>query len=102
MVKIKKRILAVLLTAAMLIMLLPLSVFAETHENQVHVVVENMTYKMEQGAPWEGTKIDTWVTIESSSTALSVLETAVGTGNLDAVVPILMASTVSQTEMEEP
>lgn len=85
MVKIRKRILAALLTAAMLIMLLPLSVFAETHENQVHVVVENMTYKMEQGAPWEGTKIDTWVTIESSSTALSVLETAVGTGNLDAV-----------------
>lgn len=84
MTKNKKKLTAILMTVAMLILLFPVSVFAtESHENQVHVIVENMTYGTASGAPWEGRKVDVWVTLNDASTGLSVLEEAVGAGNLN-------------------
>ncbi len=81
----KRKQLAVLMTMILLVTLFPHAVYAEEHENQVHVIVENRTYEKTSGAPWEGRVIDTWVTIDESSTGVSVLTEAVGgSGNLDA------------------
>ncbi|MCM1495163.1 MAG: DUF4430 domain-containing protein [Bacteroides sp.] len=85
MEKTKRQWFAVLMTTVLLAMLFRLPVWAEdTYENRVHVIVENTTYGMAAGAPWEGRRIETWVTIDETSTALTVLEEAVGSaGNLD-------------------
>ncbi len=81
----KRKQLAVLMTMILLVTLFPHAVYAEEHENQVHVIVENRTYEKTSGAPWEGRVIDTWITIDESSTGVSVLTEAVGgSGNLDA------------------
>lgn len=81
----KRKQLAVFMTMIMLTILFPTAVFADEHENQVHVIVENNTYGENAGAPWAGRRIDTWVTISDDSTGLSVLSEAVGgSQNLDA------------------
>lgn len=80
-----KKWLAVFGMAVILMPLFRLPVFAEdTYENRVHVIVENTTYSMAAGAPWEGRRVEAWVNIDETSTAVTVLEEAVGgTGNLD-------------------
>lgn len=83
----KKKGMAVFVIITLLITWFPTDVFGEGHENQVHVIVENHTYMMAAGAPWEGRKIDTWVTLEDDSTGISVLTEAVGgSDKLDAPV----------------
>lgn len=80
-----KQWLAVFLTAVFLVPLLRIPVSAEdTYENRVHVIVENTTYGTAAGAPWEGRKVDIWITIDATSTALTVLSDAVGAMNLNA------------------
>lgn len=80
-----KQWMAVIMVTVLLIPLFRIPVWAEdTYENRVHVIVENTTYGMAAGAPWEGRRVETWVTIDETSTGLTVLEEAVGGAeNLD-------------------
>lgn len=80
-----KQWMAVIMVTVLLIPLFRIPVWAEdTYENRVHVIVENTTYGTAAGAPWEGRRVETWVTIDETSTGLTVLEEAVGGAeNLD-------------------
>lgn len=80
MAKKMKQMLSVLVAAVMVVFLIPIGAFAASpHENQVHIIVENNTYPVSVGAAWDGTLVDTWVTIDTlNPTALKALETAVG------------------------
>ncbi|HCS75844.1 MAG TPA: hypothetical protein DIW17_18475, partial [Clostridiales bacterium] len=80
MFKRTKSFLALLLTAIMLFGLVPTTAIADSsHNGQVRVIVENTTYTMAEGAPWDGTLVDTWVDIDNSSTMMSSVVTALGT-----------------------
>ena len=70
----KKRIISLLLALIMALSLLPVSVLAaDDHTGQVHVTVENTTWAKTAGAPWEGTLLDTWVTLQADSTMMSCI-----------------------------
>ena len=70
----KKRIISLLLALIMALSLLPVSVLAaDDHTGQVHVTVENTTWAMADGAPWEGTLLDVWVTLKADSTMMSCI-----------------------------
>lgn len=69
----KKRILSLLLTLVMVVSLIPTTVWAAEHDNQVRVIVENTTYSKESGAPWYGTLVDEWVNINQKSTGMSCI-----------------------------
>lgn len=75
----KNRALSLLLMLAMLLSLLPVSALAvdrnET-KDQVHVIVENTTFPKSEGAPWEGTLVDTWVDLSEDSTMMSCVGAA--------------------------
>ena len=61
----KKRVLSLLLALAMVLSLLPVTVFAvDGHDGQVRVRVENSTWNKADGAPWEGTLVDEWITLK--------------------------------------
>ena len=74
-----KKFLSLLLAAALLVSLLPATALATSHEGQVHVVVENTTYTVAQGAAWEGTLVSTWVDISNDSTMMSAVLAALNT-----------------------
>ena len=77
----QKRILALLLALVLVLGLLPLGAFAEEeHAGQVHVTVENNTWTKADGAPWEGTLVDTWVTLQDDSTMMSCIVDALTAG----------------------
>lgn len=74
----KKRIVSMLLALAMLLSLLPISALAAdrvegTPYGQVRVIVENTTFTMDEGAPWDGVLVDTWVDLTGSSTAMDCI-----------------------------
>lgn len=46
-------------------------------ENKVRVIIKNDTITCEEGAAWEGTLIDKWVDIDSNSTMISTIASAV-------------------------
>ena len=70
----KKRIISLLLALIMALSLLPVSVLAaDDHTGQVHVTVENTTWAKTDGAPWEGTLLDEWVTLKADSTMMSCI-----------------------------
>jgi len=70
----KKRIISLLLALIMALSLLPVSVLAaDDHTGQVHVTVENTTWAKADGAPWEGTLLDEWVTLKDDSTMMSCI-----------------------------
>ena len=70
----KKRIISLLLALIMALSLLPVSVLAaDDHTGQVHVTVENTTWAKTDGAPWEGTLVDEWVTLKADSTMMSCI-----------------------------
>ena len=70
----KKRIISLLLALIMALSLLPVSVLAaDDHTGQVHVTVENTTWAKADGAPWDGTLLDTWVTLTSDSSMMSCI-----------------------------
>ncbi|MEA4853696.1 MAG: cadherin-like beta sandwich domain-containing protein [Christensenella sp.] len=73
------RILAVVLVIALMFGCMPLSVFAAAHDGQVRVIVENTTYSVADGAPWDGVLVDAWVDIDQSTTMMSAVEEALGT-----------------------
>ena len=77
----KKRIISLLLALIMALSLLPVSVLAaDDHTGQVHVTVENTTWAKADGAPWEGTLVDKWVTLQADSTMMSCIVDALTAG----------------------
>ena len=51
--------------------ILPVTIYPEGEK--VHVIVENTTYAVADGAAWEGTLVDTWVDINDDSSIISCL-----------------------------
>ena len=78
----KKTIIAILITVIMLFGLLPTTGLADNHDGQVRVTVENTTFTeaVDGVEPdWTGTLVDTWVDINSESTMMSAVVTALDT-----------------------
>ena len=70
----KKRLLSLLMALIMALSLVPVTAFAaDDHDGQVHVTVENTTWTKTDGAPWEGTLVDEWVTLKDDSTMMSCI-----------------------------
>ena len=72
----KRRLLSLFLTAALLLGMFPTAVLAGgTDENlgTIQVIVENTTYSKTDGAPWDGTLVDTDVALTESSTMMSCI-----------------------------
>ncbi|MTS14640.1 cadherin-like beta sandwich domain-containing protein [Ruthenibacterium lactatiformans] len=76
----KKKIVALLLVLAMALSLTPILAFAEEHDNQVHVIVENSTFTPDTAADvgaewnekfWHGVLVDTWVELTPEATMMS-------------------------------
>jgi len=75
----RKRLLSLFLVMAMVFGMLPTGVLAaerDEDKDQVRVIVENETYPVAGGAPWEGRLIDSWIDIGESSTAASCVADA--------------------------
>ena len=49
---------------------------APAAEQKVRVIVQNNTYPVSEGAPWDGVLVDTWVAIDESSTMMSCVVAA--------------------------
>ena len=82
--KILKRLLSFMLVLTMLFGILPetaLTVFAEEHQGQVRVIVENTKLSVNDGATWEGRIIDEWININQTSSAMSVVVEALDKNN---------------------
>lgn len=75
----RKRIVSLLMALVMGFSLIPTTVFAAEHDNQVRVIVENTTFHKADGAAWEGTLVDRWVNLGSDSTIMSCIVDALGT-----------------------
>lgn len=92
----KKRIVSVLLILAMLLCLMPASVFASERDEskeQVHVIVENTTFTPDNAEEleavwkdsfWYGTLVDTWVGLDEASTMMSCVGDALTEGGYTA------------------
>ena len=72
----KKRIASLLMALVMVFSLIPTTVFAAGHDDQVRVIVENTTFPKAKGAAWEGTLVDQWVNLDSESTMMSCVAKA--------------------------
>ena len=73
----KKKILSLLLALVMALSLVPTSVLAAPVDlGQARVIVENTTYSKDDGAPWDGTLVDTWVKLTEDSTTMSCVAEA--------------------------
>ena len=83
----KKRIISLLLALIMALSLLPVSVLAaDDHTGQVHVTVENTTWAKADGAPWEGTLLDEWVTLQADSSMMSCIKAALDKKNIPSTI----------------
>lgn len=84
----KKRLLSLLIVIAMVLGMLPVSAFAvdrDPAKQQVRVIVENTTFTVDEGAPWDGVLVDTWVEInETSSMATCLVAALEETGHTQA------------------
>ena len=58
---------------------------AAANYGKVQVIVENTTYSEEDGAPWDGTLVDTWVDLSADSTMMSCVVAALKTKNATVV-----------------
>ena len=97
----QKKLISVLLVLVLVLGMLPGTVFAagtqdsdpapqETASSEaatnssdlgkVHVIVENNTYSKADGAPWEGTLVDTLVDLTADSTMMSCIVDALTAG----------------------
>lgn len=74
------RVLSFLLVITLIFGNIPISVFAENTNNntnaQVRVVVENEMYAKDNGAAWEGTLLDMWVSIDNDTNAVMAVKKA--------------------------
>lgn len=83
-----KRLLAVLLSLMVLIGAVPMNAFAAEYDatkSMVHVVVENTTYAVADGAPWDGVLVDEWVELTESSTMMNCIVAALTENNYSQV-----------------
>ncbi|MGN0711790.1 MAG: cadherin-like beta sandwich domain-containing protein, partial [Anaerovoracaceae bacterium] len=84
-----KKVLSLMLVFMMCFCMVPNMAFAgsnETHENQVHVIVENTTFTSAEDSDsgdeepaWSGTLVDTWVDIDDESTMMTSVVAALDT-----------------------
>lgn len=95
----QKKLISVLLVLVLVLGMLPGTIFAvgtqdsdpapqETASSEaatnssdlgkVRVIVENNTYSKADGAPWEGTLVDTWVDLTADSTMMGCVGEALG------------------------
>ena len=58
---------------------------AAANYGKVQVIVENTTYSKKDGAPWDGTLVDTWVDLSADSTMMSCVAAALKTKNATVV-----------------
>ena len=58
---------------------------AAANYGKVQVIVENTTYSKKNGAPWDGTLVDTWVDLSADSTMMSCVAAALKTKNATVV-----------------
>ena len=58
---------------------------AADNYGKVQVIVENTTYSKKNGAPWDGTLVDTWVDLSADSTMMSCVVAALKTKNATVV-----------------
>ena len=58
---------------------------AADNYGKVQVIVENTTYSKKDGAPWDGTLVDTWVDLSADSTMMSCVAAALKTKNATVV-----------------
>ena len=58
---------------------------AAANYGKVQVIVENTTYSRKDGAPWDGTLVDTWVDLSADSTMMSCVAAALKTKNATVV-----------------
>ena len=58
---------------------------AANNYGKVQVIVENTTYSKKDGAPWDGTLVDTWVDLSADSTVMSCVVDALKTKNATVV-----------------
>ena len=72
----KRRLLSLLLAIVLVLGLFPAAALADTDLGAVRVIVENTTYSTEDGAPWEGTLVDTNVALTEASTMMSCIGAA--------------------------
>lgn len=74
-----KKLTSILLAAIMASTLFTVSLTANAaNTDKVRVTVKNEVYSTADGAVWDGTLLDEWVSIDDSSTMMSVLVTALG------------------------
>lgn len=72
-----KTLFSVITSLAIIITMLPLSVYAKSNDGQIRIIVQNNTYSVSDGAKWDGTLIDEWVDIDSDSSILTAFAEAV-------------------------
>ena len=84
----KRRLLSLFLTAALLLGMFPTAVLAGgTDENlgTIRVIVENTTYSETDGAPWDGTLVDTDVALTEDSTMMTCIKAALDVNEIASV-----------------
>lgn len=69
-----KKFLSIVLSVMMISSFMTISLSVNAAENgKVRVIVRNDTYSVENGAPWDGTLVDEWVSINDDSTMMSAV-----------------------------
>ncbi len=69
-----KKILSIVLSVMMISSFMTISLSVNAAEDgKVRVIVRNDTYSVENGAPWDGTLVDEWVSINDDSTMMSAV-----------------------------
>lgn len=72
-----KKILSIVLSVMMISSFMTISLSVNAAEDgKVRVIVRNDTYSVENGAPWDGTLVDEWVSINDDSTMMSAVSEA--------------------------
>lgn len=72
-----KKLTAVLLTLAILTAIMSVSfTVSASEESKVRVIIKNNVFSVSDGASWDGTLVDEWVNIDSNSTMMSAVLTA--------------------------
>lgn len=65
----------------------PMTAFAEDDEARVRVIVENNTFAAADGAAWEGTLVDKWVSIGSGSSMTTAIKEALDSEGYSYNIP---------------
>lgn len=81
----KKKIISMILVFTMILGIMSPNLNAYASDDKVRVVVENTTYSVADGAAWDGTLVDTWVSINENSTMMSAVISALDSVNATQV-----------------